>query len=71
MKHDGRACDSGTSSLHDPAKLRRMVYAVLIAVAAGAGAGRILSVDSVDAIQLEEKRLKEVPTLFDFGGHLF
>ncbi len=61
MKHDGRACDSGTSSLQDPAKLRRMVYAVLIAVAAGAGAGRILSVDSVDAIQLEEKRLKEVP----------
>lgn len=42
-------------------QFRRSMYAILLTLAAGMAVGRILAVDSVDAIQLEEKRLDAVP----------
>jgi len=41
------------------ARLRRGVYLVLIAVALGQLLGRIMAVDSVDLLQLEESRIKQ------------
>jgi hypothetical protein len=43
------------------AKLRQQVYAVLIALGVGAMIGRILAVDSVDRVGLENYRLRQLP----------
>lgn len=49
-------------AIPDPqAALRRMVYALLIAASAGVMLGRILAVDSVDKIGLEEFLFKRIP----------
>ncbi|MFH1269366.1 MAG: hypothetical protein ABIK89_26860 [Planctomycetota bacterium] len=46
----------------DPqAQLRRSVYAVLIVVSTGVMLGRILAVDSVDMVGLENSRMKSIP----------
>jgi hypothetical protein len=46
-----------SSSEADSTKLRRGVYAILIVIAAGGMLGRILAVDSVDLLELQENRL--------------
>ncbi|NLX96153.1 MAG: hypothetical protein GXY83_08250 [Rhodopirellula sp.] len=53
-------------AIPDPqAALRRTVYALLIAASAGVMLGRILAVDSVDKIGLEEFLLKQIPEQLD------